>query len=161
MNKVERCCDEICVKSDLNKIGFIILVSLSLTMTQSRKSGRLSLNHGNHNANSLFKGCARNFMNGRKKPGVKNFSVLLDLIKHCYALLTKAKGLVKDNPSAACAFCDINCSLPRFSQAILKSVILTSNSNRVLKLDLIYIYIYIYIYTHITKQLKFICSRVF
>ena len=88
-------------------------------------------------------------MNGRKKPGVKNFSVLLDLIKHCYALLTKAKDLVKDNPSAACAFCDINCSLPRFSQAILKSVILTSNSNRVLKLDLIYIYIYIYICIYI------------
>ena len=50
-------------------------------------------------------------MNHRKKPGVTSFRVLFDLMKCCYALLTKAKGLVKDNPSVAYAFCDINCSL--------------------------------------------------
>ena len=37
-------------------------------------------------------------MNGRKKPGAKSFSVSLDLTTRRYALLTKAKGLVKDNP---------------------------------------------------------------
>ena len=55
--------------------------------------------------------CPRNFMNGSKKLGVKSFSVSLDLTKRHHILLTKAKGLVKDNPSVAYAFCDINCSL--------------------------------------------------
>ena len=50
-------------------------------------------------------------MNDRKKPGAKSFSVSLDLTKRRYALLSKAKGLVKDNPSVAYAFLDINCSL--------------------------------------------------
>ena len=50
-------------------------------------------------------------MNGRKKPGAKSFSVSLDLMKCRYALLTKAKGVVKDNSSVAYAFCDIKCSL--------------------------------------------------
>ena len=50
-------------------------------------------------------------MNGRKKQGAKKFSVLLDLTKRCCALLTNAKGLVKDNPSVENVFCDINCSL--------------------------------------------------
>ena len=40
----------------------------------------------------------------------QSFSVSRDLIKCRYALLTKAKGLVKDNPSVAYAFFDINCS---------------------------------------------------
>lgn len=50
-------------------------------------------------------------MNGRKKPGPKSFSVLSDLTKRHYILLTKAKGLVKGNPSVAYAFCGINYSL--------------------------------------------------
>ena len=42
MNKVERCCDEIGVKFDTNEmIGCTILVSPSLTLTQSKKSGQL------------------------------------------------------------------------------------------------------------------------
>ena len=59
----------------------------------------------------FYKACPRYFMNDRKKPGAKSFSVSLDLTKRRYALLSKAKGLVKDNPSVASAFCDINCSL--------------------------------------------------
>ena len=50
-------------------------------------------------------------MKGRKKPGAKSFRVSLDLTKRRYASLTKAKGLVKDNPSVTYAFCRINCSL--------------------------------------------------
>ena len=60
---------------------------------------------------AFYKARPLNFMNGRKKPGAKSFSVSLDLTKRRYALLTKAKGLIKDNPSVAYAFCDINCSL--------------------------------------------------
>ena len=50
-------------------------------------------------------------MNGSKKPDAKSFSVSLDLTKRLYGFLRKVKGLVKDNPSVAYAFCDINCSL--------------------------------------------------
>ena len=60
---------------------------------------------------TFYKAGLRNFMNGRKKPGATSFSVLLDLTKRRYILLTKAKGLVKDNTSVAYAFCGINCSL--------------------------------------------------
>ena len=52
----------------------------------------------------FYKAHSRNFMNGRKKPDAKNFSVSLNLTKRSYALLTKAKGVVKDNPSVAYAF---------------------------------------------------------
>ena len=47
---------------------------------------------------AFCKACPRNFMNGRKKPGAKSFSVSLDLTKRGYILLTKAKGLRKDTP---------------------------------------------------------------
>ena len=59
----------------------------------------------------FYKAHPRHFLNGKKKPGVKSFSVSLDLTKLRYALLSKAKGLVKDNASVAYTFCDINCSL--------------------------------------------------
>ena len=60
---------------------------------------------------AFYKTCLRNFINGRKKSDTKNISVLLDLRRRGYVLLTKAKGLVKDNCSVAYAFCDINCYL--------------------------------------------------
>lgn len=43
--------------------------------------------------------------------GTKSFTASLDPTKRHYALLTKPKGLVEDNPSIAFAFCDINCYL--------------------------------------------------
>ena len=58
---------------------------------------------------AFYKARPRNFMNGRKKPGAKSFSVSLDPTKRRYTLLTK--GHVKDNPSVPYAFYDINCSL--------------------------------------------------
>ena len=59
----------------------------------------------------FYKARPINFLNGKKKPGAKSFSILLDLTKLRYALLSKANGLVKDNASFAYTFCDINCSL--------------------------------------------------
>ena len=53
----------------------------------------------------------KNFINGRKKSCARSFTVSLDLTKHCYMLLAKAKGIAKDNPSVAYAFSGINCSL--------------------------------------------------
>ena len=50
-------------------------------------------------------------MNGRKKTGTNSFSVWLDQTKRHSVLLTKAKDLVKDIPSVAYRFCDINFSL--------------------------------------------------
>ena len=60
---------------------------------------------------AFYKARPRNFLNDKKKPGAKSFSVSLDLTKRRYALLSKANGLVKDNPSVAYVFCDINFSL--------------------------------------------------
>ena len=53
----------------------------------------------------------RNYVNGRKKPGLTSFSVSLDLTKRRYSLLAKAKSIIKDNPAVMFAFADINCSL--------------------------------------------------
>ena len=50
-------------------------------------------------------------VNGRKKPNLTLFSVLLDLTKHRYSLLAKAKSIIKDNSAAMFAFADIRCSL--------------------------------------------------
>ena len=102
INKVERCFDEICVKFDLNEIGRVPYIGKSIFHTGSIivkfKSWELQT--------ASYKGCPRNFMNGRN-----SFSVLLDLMKRCYSSLAKAKGVVKDNPSVAYALCDMNCSL--------------------------------------------------
>ena len=59
---------------------------------------------------AFYKARPKNFLNGKRTPGAKSFSVLLDLTKRRYALLSKVKGLVKDNPAVAYALCDINCS---------------------------------------------------
>ena len=53
----------------------------------------------------------KNYVNGRKKPGLTSFSVLLDLTKHRYSLLANFKSIIKDNPAVMLAFADINCSL--------------------------------------------------
>ena len=53
----------------------------------------------------------KNDVNGRTKPGLKSFSVSLDLTKLRYSLLAKAKSIIKDNPAAMFAFADISCSL--------------------------------------------------
>ena len=41
-------------------------------------------------------------MNGRKKPGAKNFSVSLDLTKRRYALLAKANKGSRERQSLSC-----------------------------------------------------------
>ena len=50
-------------------------------------------------------------MNGRKKPGTKNLCIVRSNKTTIFYYLSKAKGLVKDHPSFASAFCGINCSL--------------------------------------------------
>ena len=60
---------------------------------------------------AFYKARPKNYVNGRKKPGLTSFSVSLDLTKRCYLLLAKAKSIIKDNPAVMFAFADINCSL--------------------------------------------------
>ena len=60
---------------------------------------------------ALYKARTKNYVNGRKKPGLTSFSVSLDLTKRRYSLLAKAKSIIKDNPAVMFAFADINCSL--------------------------------------------------
>ena len=60
---------------------------------------------------AFYKARPKNYVNGRKKPGLTSFSVSLDLTKRRYSLLAKAKSIIKDNPAVMFAFADINCSL--------------------------------------------------
>ena len=60
---------------------------------------------------TFYKARPKNYVNGRKKPGLTSFSVSLDLTKRRYSLLAKAKSIIKDNPAVMFAFADINCSL--------------------------------------------------
>ena len=41
----------------------------------------------------------RNFVNGKKNPGLNFFNVSVDLTRRRYLLLKTAKGLIKDNPN--------------------------------------------------------------
>ena len=60
---------------------------------------------------AFYKARPKNYANGKTKPGLKSFSVSLDLTKRRYSLLAKAKSIIKDNPAAMFAFADISCSL--------------------------------------------------
>ena len=60
---------------------------------------------------AFYKARPKNYVNGRRKPGLTSFSVSLDLTKRRYSLLAKAKSIIKDNPAVMFAFADINCSL--------------------------------------------------
>ena len=53
----------------------------------------------------------RNFVNGKKKPGLNFFNVSVDLTRRRYLLLKTAKGIIKDNPNISYVYADINCSL--------------------------------------------------
>ena len=59
----------------------------------------------------FYKERPKNYVNGRKKQGFTSFSVPLDLTKHRYSLLAKAKSIIKDNPVVMFASADINCCL--------------------------------------------------
>ena len=60
---------------------------------------------------AFYKARPKNFVNGRKKPGLTSSSVSLDLTKRSYSLLAKAKSIIKDNPAVMFALAGINCSL--------------------------------------------------
>ena len=60
---------------------------------------------------AFHKARPKNFVDGKKKPGLKSFPVLLDLTKRLDSLLAKARSIIKDNPAVMFAFTDINCSL--------------------------------------------------
>ena len=60
-----------------------------------------------------FKSCKsrKEFVNGKKKPGLNFFNVSVDLTRRRYLLLKTAKGIIKDNPDISYVYADINCSL--------------------------------------------------
>ena len=98
--------------SNLNEIDRVHCIGKPVFDTDSKQKVRSMIGKfKSWVSRTAFYARPRNFMNGRKKPGAKSFSLSLDLTKRRYVLLTKAKGLVKDNPSIACAFCHINCYL--------------------------------------------------
>ena len=112
-NKVEQCCDEIGVKFDMNEIDRVHYIGKPVLDTDSKQKVRSIIVKFKSwkSRTAFYEARPRNFMNGRKKPDAKSFSVSLDLTNRRYALLTKAKGLVKDNSSVTYALCDINQSI--------------------------------------------------
>ena len=54
---------------------------------------------------------SKNFKDGKKKPGYKSFSVLVDLTKRRYLLLREARELIKNDDDIDFAFVEINCPL--------------------------------------------------
>ena len=113
INNVEQCCDEIGVEFEMNEIDKVHYIGEPVFDTDSKRKVRSIIVKfkSRESRTAFYKARPGNFMNGRKKPGAKSFSVSLDLTKSRYALSTKAKGLIKGNPSVAYAFCDINHSL--------------------------------------------------
>ena len=53
----------------------------------------------------------RNFVKGKKKPGLNFFNVSVDQTKRRYLLSKTAKGIIKDNPNISYVYADITCSL--------------------------------------------------
>ena len=100
INKVERCCDEIGVKFDMNEIDKAHFVGNPVFGTDSKQKVRSIIVKFKswESRTAFYKARSINFMNGRKKPGAKSFSVSLDLTKRRYALLTKAKVFLKIIP---------------------------------------------------------------
>ena len=60
---------------------------------------------------AFYKATPKNYVNGRKKPGLTLFNVSLNLTKRRYSLLAKSKSIIKDNPAVMIALSDISCSL--------------------------------------------------
>ena len=103
INKVEQCCDEIGVKFDMNEIDRVHYIGKPVFDTDAKqKVMKIIVKFKSWESQTAsYNDRPRNFMNVRKKPGANRFSVSFDLTKRRCALLTKAKGIVKDNPSVA------------------------------------------------------------
>ena len=101
INKVEQCCDKIGVKFDINETERVHYIGKPVFDTDSKQKVMTIIVKFKswESQTASYNARPRNFMNVRKKPGANRFSVSFDLTKRRYALLTKAKGLVKDNPS--------------------------------------------------------------
>ena len=63
----------------------------------------------------------RNFIYGKKLPGLIFSNVSVDLTRRRYLLLKTTKGLIKDNPNMSYVYADIDCSLGiKFKNGSLK-----------------------------------------
>ena len=60
---------------------------------------------------AFYKARPKSFADGKKLPGTPPFRVSLDLTKHRFDLLRRARELIKDNPNFLYAFSNVNCSL--------------------------------------------------
>ena len=109
MEEIEKCYNVMSIPFDENKIH---RGKLFLDKEQKNKIRSIIVKFKYWKARTAFyKTRPKNYVNGRKKPGLTSFSVSLDLIKRCYSLLAEAKSIIKDNPAEMFAFADINYSL--------------------------------------------------
>ena len=112
MKKVEKCCKDMDVEFNENEIDRAHYIGKPYVDKVKNKKVRLLIIKFKSWRSRLafYKSRPRNHLEQQKKPG-SSFNVSLDLTKRCYDLLMKAKGLIINNPSVACVFCDINCLL--------------------------------------------------
>ena len=111
MKKVEKC-NDMGIEFNQNEIDRVHYIGKPyMDKTKNKKVRSLIIKFKSWKSKTTFyKSRPRNHLDRQKKPG-SSFNVSLDLTKRRYNLLMKARRLIANNPSVACAFCDINCSL--------------------------------------------------
>ena len=112
MKKVEKCCSDMGIEFNQNKIERVHYIGKPyMDKTKNKKVRSLVIKFKSWKSRiTFYKSRPRNHLDRQKKPG-SSFNVSLDLTKHRYNLLMKVRGLIANNPSVAYAFRDINCSL--------------------------------------------------
>ena len=112
MKKVGKCCSDMGIKFNQNEIDRVHYIGQPyMDKMKNEKVRSLIIKFKSWKSRTTFyKSRPRNHLDRQKKPG-SSFNVSLDLTKRRYNLLMKARGLIANNLSVACAFCDINCSL--------------------------------------------------
>ena len=77
LNKVEQCCDETSIKFDMNEIDRVHYIGKPVFDTDSKQRVRsiIVTFKSWELRKTFYKTRGRNFINGRKKPGAKSFSV--------------------------------------------------------------------------------------
>ena len=113
MEEIEKCYNVMGILFNENKINRAHCIGKPFLDKEPKKKIRSIINRFTtwKVRAAFYKTRPKKYVNGRKKPDLTSFSVLLDLRKCHYSLLAKAKGIIKDNRAVMFAFTYINCSL--------------------------------------------------
>ena len=113
MEEFEKCCNVMGIPFNKNEIDRVHGIGKPfLHKERKKKVWSIIVKFKTWKARAAFyKARTKNYVNGRKKPGLTSFIVSLDLTKRRYSLLAKAKSIIKYNPAVMFAFADTNCFL--------------------------------------------------